>query len=639
MTTATYPLWHAISDKECESRSSSFHERLVVKAHAFYLRKVNKIRGAMQGACDGVSLAERGLAAMGVSWTLNCSGLDLPPEGPVVVVSNHPYGGIEGLILLSLVCRTRSDVRILATDMLGVVPELRPFLILVDTAGDDRAKVRNGAAMRQCMNWLKQGGVLGVFPAGEVAHFDPSKGGIRESRWNTAVARLVRRTGAMVAPVYFGGSNGLLFQAAGLLNPLSRTALLARELFNKRRRTIRVAVAKPVPFKWLREIEGDRALTDHLRTRVSLLAFGVEEANSVRGRSGKVMKPLAAVTDRIRQADEVSSLSSEHKILMLGEYAVYVASAGQIPAVVREIGRLREIAFRGVGEGTGKALDLDAFDEYYQHLFLWNHRQCEVVGAYRLGLVDTIMNTRGMKGLYTHSQFNFQRRLFDRLCPAMELGRSFVRPEYQRGHLPLMLLWRGIGRYVATQLHYRYLLGTVSMSRSYSDAARGLVAWYFGREGAQQVHASDVRPRFPFRWQCGTVPFTGRGGVFSLEDLDRLISDVEPDGKGLPVLIRHYLRFGGQVLACNVDPDFSMTLDVLMVVDLCRTDPRRLEAFMGPATRDYLDFHKVWNSGKPSFQERQDEYESGECVVRQYERPGAWPHGGGLAQLSLRHAL
>lgn len=641
MTTATYDVFQDADKADWQPAGLSLQDRFVSKANALFARKIERLRGVIQDAPDGATLAERALEAMGVSWSVvNGKGLELPAEGPVAVISNHPYGGVEGLMLLSLICRTRMDVKILATDMLGVVPELRPYLILVDTDGDRKAARRNVAAMRQCLRWLENGGVLGVFPAGEVAHFDPALGGIREGQWNTAVARLVRRAEAAVAPAYFGGANGLLFQAAGLVHPRLRTAMLARELFNKRRRPVRVAVAKPVPFKWLRDIGDDRALTDHLRMRVSLLAFSAEDVVQPRPKAAKKMGPVAEPSDRMRQVSEVSWLSQEQQVLTSGDYSVYVAGASQIPAVLREIGRLREIAFRGVGEGCGKAVDLDRFDEYYQHLFLWNHREGEVVGAYRLGMADVIVETRGMKGLYTHTLFNFRRRLFDQINPAIELGRSFVRPEYQRSHLPLLLLWRGIGRFVASRLRHRYLFGTVSMSRSYTDAARGLVAWYF--DGAESLRGqdNDVRPRRPLRWGCGTVPLMqGSGSIRDATDIDRLIAEMEPDGKGLPVLLRQYLRLGGRVLACNVDPDFSMALDALVVVDLCKADPRLLENCMGPATRDYLAFH---NAGKriPLQNPVPGDVteDNGEPVCRSTQRCAA-PERRGIAHLAMRQSV
>lgn len=625
-----------------QSGTRSLPERLTLRANALFARRIDRVREAIREETNGANLAEKTLRAMGVTWTLaGGQRLELPSEGSVVVVANHPFGGVEGLILLRMACESRRDVKLLATDMLGMVPEMKPYLILVDTAGDDRARGRNLLAMRECLRWLEGGGVLGVFPAGEVAHYSPATRSIREGEWNHAVARLVRRTGAAVAPVYFDGANGWLFQAAGLAHPRLRTAMLARELFNKRRKPIRVAAAKPVPFRWLKDIGDDRELTDHLRMRVSLLAFpAAAEACASKAVSRRAMQPVAAVSDRQRQASEVAWLSDRHRVLVSGDYSVYVAGAGEIPAVLREIGRQREIAFRGVGEGTGKPLDLDRFDEHYQHLFLWHHQTGEVVGAYRLGLADRIVETTGLGGLYTHSLFRYRRSLFDHIHPAIELGRSFIRPEYQRNHLPLMLLWRGIGRYVARRVKYRYLFGTVSMSRSYSDAARGMVAWYFDGGGDGVVDREDVRPRRPLRWRRGTVPLTLSGRVLrGADDLDRLVSEVEPDGKGLPVLLRQYLRLGGRVLACNVDPEFSMALDALVVVDLCRAESRLLENYMGPATRDYLDFHKANGTRVGTGKDGDDANGLQEGIIRQHERPDAWLHGRGMAHLALRHAL
>jgi putative hemolysin len=285
------------------------------------------------------------------------------------------------------------------------------------------------------------------------------------------------------------------------------------------------------------------------------------------------------------------------------DFAVYIARAQQIPSILREIGRLREVTFRAAGEGTGKALDLDRHDPHYLHLFVWHREKNEVVGAYRLGDVPALLARFGRKGLYTESVFKFNLGFFDRLGPALELGRSFVRQEYQRQFAPLLLLWKGIGAWVARHPEYSKLIGAVSVSNQYSPASRELIARYFEKQSGTGTWRSEVRPRRPLRgklvskWElsalCSLLP--------DIEDLSAPIADLEPDGKGLPILVRQYVKLGGKLLAFSVDPDFGNTLDGFVMVDLTRTCPETLARYMGKEqTRRFLAWHSLSSSFEPA---------------------------------------
>ena len=255
----------------------------------------------------------------------------------------------------------------------------------------------------------------------------------------------------------------------------------------------------------------------------------------------------------------------------------------QIPAILQEIGRLREITFRAAGEGTGAERDLDRFDEHYLHLFLWSKEKREIVGAYRIGDVPALLARFGRKGLYTNSLFRFNPRFFPHLGPALELGRSFVRPEYQRQFSPLLLLWKGIGAYVARRPEYAMLIGAVSVSNQYSSASRELIARYFETQKLAAQWRGAVKARRPLRgslvqrWELGSLCSL----LPDLEDLSAPITDLEADGKGIPILVKQYVRMGGKLLAFSVDPQFGNTLDGFVMVDLTRTNPEALARYMG----------------------------------------------------------
>ena len=289
---------------------------------------------------------------------------------------------------------------------------------------------------------------------------------------------------------------------------------------------------------------------------------------------------------------EIEALPSSQRLADSGPLHVYYARAAQIRWGLQEIGRLRELTFRSVGEGTGRSADVDDFDADYLHLFVWDARTHAIAGAYRLGLADDIVARRGLRGLYTHSLFTYPRRLLDALNPAIELGRSFVRAEYQRSFAPLLLLWSGIGRFVEHAPRYAVLFGPVSISGRYTPASRRLIVDYLWRHRGERRLARHVRPRRPFRDRarastCEPPPTT-------IDQLSRAVARLEPDGKSIPVLLRHYLRLGARVLGFSVDPDFADALDALMVVDLREIEPALLARYMGGSgSAAFRTYHRL----------------------------------------------
>ena len=301
---------------------------------------------------------------------------------------------------------------------------------------------------------------------------------------------------------------------------------------------------------------------------------------------------LIAPRDPGLMADELAGLPEHSRLLTSGEFTVYEAKAGQIPLVLKEIGRLRELTFRKVGEGTGKSCDLDAFDKHYGHVFIWNHVKHEVAGAYRLGRTDEIWAEHGPEGLYVSTLFKLKPGFMHELGPALEMGRSFVRPEYQKNYNPLLLLWKGIGTVVAREPRYRKLFGPVSITNEYQTASRQLIAGYFESQREMPHLSKLVKPRSPLK---GTswLKRAAKALVADVEQLSELVSSVESDRKGIPVLLRQYLKLGGKLLAFNVDREFSDALDGLIVVDLLATERKQLERYLGKeGAAAFLEYHQ-----------------------------------------------
>jgi putative hemolysin len=499
----------------------------------------------------------------------------IPRSGSVVAVSNHPFGILDGVMLADLLTSARSDVQILTNQLLGDLPELARMCIFIDPFDHYDSRISNARALKQAVKHLRAGGMLLIFPAGEVSHFDLRKRAICDPEWNITAARLIRITRAKSLPILIRGANGIPFQMLGMVHPGLRTAALPAEMLNKRGRSIEIRIGGAIEPSRVEALLDDAEATRYLRLRTDLLAgrSGAEDGPRTNAR------PVAAETTAPLIENEIASLPPDCLVEDTREFAVYLAEARQIPSALREIGRLREITFRAAGEGTGEPADLDRFDPYYLHLFLWNKVKREIVGGYRIGEVPKILARLGQKGLYTDSLFRFRAGFCAQLGPSLELGRSFVRPEYQRAYAPLFMLWKGIAGFVARRPEYSTLIGAVSVSNQYSPASRELIARYFEKHNA----GGAVRARRPLRGKLVQKWETAALGSLlpDVEDLSAPIADLEPDGKGIPILVRQYVKFGGKLLAFSVDPQFGNTLDGFVMVDLTRTSPEILARYMG----------------------------------------------------------
>lgn len=518
------------------------------------------------------TFCQRLLDALGVEIHVADEDLKrIPKTGAVVAVANHPFGIVEGVALAQLLPKIRPDVKIMANLLLGEFSEIADRIICVDPFGGPAAKRANARGMREALEWLEQGGMLLVFPAGEVSQlqFQFPRVQVADPAWSESIARLLRKTKAAALPMFVDGRNSALFQLAGLVHPRLRTALLPSELLNKQRRRIELRCGAAIASSRITRFATDEALVEHLRWRTYLLRKR-DRKRVKRVTGGKTIAPSMP-----RQSLLLEMRRSP--LVEAGEFQVFAARGSEIPATLREIGKLREESFRQVGEGTGKSLDLDRFDETYHHLYLWNKDKQEIAGAYRLGLVDELFRRGGVKSLYTHTLFQFDEQFLKQMGPAIELGRSFIHPTYQRSYQPLLMLWKGIGAFVIEHAPAHVLFGPVSVSADYARVSRELMASVLSQQNGNQTLARMVKARRPLRPQWDAL----KPVACDLEELGDLIADLEADGKSIPVLLRQYLKLGGQLLAFNVDPKFGNCLDGLILVDLARTDLKLLERYMG----------------------------------------------------------
>ncbi|WP_167856915.1 lysophospholipid acyltransferase family protein [Hymenobacter aquaticus] len=485
--------------------------------------------------------------------------------GSFLAVSNHPCGLLDGLVLLYVLGEVRPDFRLVANDLLApLLPQLAQQLILVTPA--PRKASHNVPGVRHLLRYLHNEVPVGLFPAGEVASRPAPFRPATEADWHPTAGRLLSAAHVPVVPVWLSGHNSETFSVLGMLHPWLRTARLPAELLNKRGQTIRVRIGQPIQPPTLARVPACERLA-YVRARVFALGSGATIADP---EAALAVPAVAAETPAESIAADIAALRPSRCLVRAGRWEVYIASQAEVPHVLRELGRLRELTFRREGEGTQQPLDLDAYDEYYRHLFLYDRAAGQLVGAYRIGRGRVILRRHGRRGFYLHSLFRMKKALEPFLAESLELGRSFVRVEYQKQHQPLALLWKGIAEYLSRHPEYRYLIGPVSISNRFSSVSRAvmvdfLTAHYFHPELAQLV-----KPRKQFRYRPldrQEAPATLQTGLSSVQDLHQLIGTFEPGGAGIPVMLRHYLKQNARLLAFNVDPNFSNALDGFIVLD------------------------------------------------------------------------
>jgi len=556
------------------------------------LTALNDIYADVSATHDHRDFLQKALDALHTTYHVSPSDLArIPRTGPLIVVSNHPFGGLDGIILAALLRSVRPDVKVMANYLLARIPDLHDFMIFVDPFATKDSARKNIRALRSAIDHVSAGGLLTIFPAGEVSHLDWQKRTIIDPAWSDTVARIVRKTNAPVLPVFFGGSNSPLFQLLGMVHPLLRTAMLPRELLNKKTKSVAVQIGNPITTKKLQSFTNDEDLTAYLRLRCYVLQ--AREAEKPRWRPAQLtpkpiapqtFEPIAPPVPANLLAAEIAALPPAALLLEHNEMTVYAAYAPQLPHLLNEIGRLREITFRGVSEGTGKASDLDRFDAYYVHLFIWNREKSEVVGAYRLGTSQDILPRYGAAGFYTSTLFNYQQKVLEQVGPAMELGRSFVRPEYQKSYSPLLLLWKGIGAFVVRHPQYQVLFGPVSINNQYNSLSRQLIMTFLEANSglpdlARRIKAKNPPPPPRTRPSRNIDLKNSSLVVRDIDEVSDLVSEIESDQKGIPILLKQYLKLGGKFLGFNIDPDFGDVLDGLILVDLANADPHIVERF------------------------------------------------------------
>ncbi len=492
----------------------------------------------------------------------------IPKTGAFIVVSNHPYGGLDGLILLKIIQSVRPDFKIMANHLLKKIDPLSDSFLAVNPFERRRSNISSYDGVKRTIEHLANEGGVGIFPSGEVSKFQLRQQSITDKEWKKSVMKLIRKAEVPVVPIYFHGSNSTMFQILSLFHENLQTAQLPLELLKKKNKIIKMRIGKSISIDKQRKFKDTNEFGRYLRDKTYYLGQPLKVSSFFRNKNLR-LKAEAPVAPPIPHADlviELNGLPKEDLLFKFKRFEVYCSRASRIPNILKEIGRLREISFRAIDEGTNKTLDLDEYDLYYRHLFVWDSEDDNIVGAYRIGHGPEIHQQFGKRGFYLHSLFRIKDTFEGFLRHSMELGRSFVIPEYQKNPYALFILWKGILYYLLKNEELKYIIGPVSISNQYSKVSKSLMIDFIQENYFDKAKAAFISPRnrFKYKRSKNRTPLKPK----NIKELESLIEEMEPAHFKLPILLKKYLKQNARIIGFNVDPKFNNTLDGLMYLNI-----------------------------------------------------------------------
>lgn len=498
----------------------------------------------------------------------------LPKDGAYITVSNHPLGGVDGILLLKLMLEREPNYKIIANFLLHRIEPLKPFIMPVNPFESHKDAKSSVSGIKDALRHLSDGKPLGIFPAGEVSTYKDGKL-VVDKPWEESAIKLIKKANVPVIPIYFHAKNSKLFYFLSQLSDTLRTAKLPSELLTQKDRVIKVRIGKPISVAEQNEHEGLDAYSEFLRKKTYMLANPYEKDTKLLDTANLNLKinrgpkqiASAANIDKII-AELVELRKGDYRLLQSKNYEVFLVSADKIPNILHEIGRLREITFREVGEGTNESLDIDQYDKFYHHMFLWDDDAKEIAGAYRMGLGQEIYKKYGIDGFYLHDLFRFEPELYDMMSKSIEMGRAFIVKEYQQKPMPLFLLWKGIVHCTLRYPEHKFLIGGVSISNQFSQFSKSLMIEFMKSNYYDPYVAQYVHPKkeYKVKLKDADKDFVFNEAEADLNKFDKIIEEIEPGSLRLPVLIKKYIKQNARVIAFNVDPLFNNAVDGLMYI-------------------------------------------------------------------------
>lgn len=525
---------------------------------------------------EGVEFIDAILLDLGVEFEIPEKDFRrIPKEGPFVTVSNHPLGAVDGLILLKLLLESRPDYKVVANFLLHKLLPLKPFVMPVNPFENRKDAKSSVSGLKEALAHIKAGHPFGVFPAGEVStHIDGKS--IVDKPWTPEAMRLIKKVNVPIIPVYFHAKNSASFYRFAKLSDSLRTAKLPSEMLKQRQRNIKVRIGNSISVSDQNEYESLEDFTAFIRQKTYFLANAYEKKNLLQNLPKQIKFPIKRPPKNIAkevclkdiEKDIQACRDQSKRLLESNNYEVFIAERKLIPNIVLEIGRLREITFRSVGEGTNKSVDLDKYDDYYQHMFLWDNQAKKIAGAYRMGLGRDIFKKYGIDGFYLNELFRFEPELYITLSESIEMGRAFITKEYQQKPMPLFLLWKGIVHCTLRYPEHKYLIGGVSISNQFSNFSKSMMIEFMKSNYYDPYMAQFVRPKkeFKVKLKDADKDFVFDATQANLNKFDKIIDEIEPSNLRLPVLIKKYIKQNAKVVAFNVDPLFNNSVDGLMYI-------------------------------------------------------------------------
>jgi len=539
------------------------------------LNKLNRIYDRYKHL-EALDFLDAVLLELGVSFQIPEKDLKrIPKTDSFISISNHPLGAIDGMILLKLMLESRDDYKVIANFLLQRLKPLEETVMPVNPF-ETRQEIKSSVSgIKQALTHLKDGHPLGIFPAGEVSTFKEDRA-IVDKPWTDEAVKLIKKAKVPVLPVYFHAKNSLAFYKLANLSDDLRTAKIPSEMLNQRSRDIIVRIGYPISVKDQEEYQDLNEYKAFLRKKTYMLSSSFEKSNLITRFPKQIKLPIPQRTKKIVSESsqqsilrEIEVCNEQKKCLTKSKnYVVYFAKQALVPNIVREIGRLREITFRSIGEGTNKPIDLDKYDRYYYHMFLWDDDAKKIAGAYRMGLGKEIYSQHGMEGFYLSELFKFEPESHNLMSSAIEMGRAFITQEYQQKPMPLFLLWKGIVHCTLRFPEHKYLIGGVSISNKFSNFSKSIMIEFMKSNYYDPYLAQYVHPKkeFKVKLKDGDKDFVFDATKADLNKFDKLIEELETDNLRLPVLIKKYIKQNAKVVAFNVDPLFNNSVDGLMYI-------------------------------------------------------------------------
>ena len=497
----------------------------------------------------------------------------IPKNGPFITISNHPLGGIDGILLLKLLLEKRDDFKIIANFLLHRIEPLKPYIMPVNPF-ENRKEIKGSMmGFKSAIAHLREGHPLGIFPAGEVSTYKDGRLVI-DKPWEVAAMKLIKKAEVPIVPIYFHAKNSSFFYRLAKLSDTLRTAKLPSELLTQKERIIKVRIGNAISVEDQKEHMTLEKFTDFLRKKTYVLANPFQKKKLLENipknlKIPKAPKKIAGPISIKVMEDEIEALRiNDKRLLVSNNYEVFLAPAVQIPNILQEIGRLREVTFREVGEGTNNATDLDKFDSYYHHMFLWDTASQKIAGAYRMGMGSEIFSRYGIDGFYLQDLFRFEPELYPMMSKSIEMGRAFIIKEYQQRPMPLFLLWKGIVHTTLRHPEHKFLIGGVSISNKFSEFSKSLMIEFMKSNYYDPYVAQYINPKkeFKVKLKDADKDFIFDESEADLNKFDKIIDEVEPGSLRLPVLIKKYIKQNAKVVAFNVDPLFNNAVDGLMYI-------------------------------------------------------------------------